>query len=134
MLDELKEWSINFVKHRDMFNKKLVDFKVLQDMIEFEFKDKKHLYIILPDLGDGLKERVKDGFITIVCLNKKNNLDYVIKNWNMFIKNKKLNLIFVNPHINDKWILNPSVHDMVSDHESLTQGLKTLFEGVQEVR
>ncbi len=134
MLDSLKEWSINFVKHKDIFNNRLIDFKVLQDMIEFEFKDKKHLYIILPELTDSLKEKIRDSFITIVCLNKKDNLNYVIKNWDMFIKNKELNIIFVNPIINDKWILNPYVHEIISEKESLSQGLKTLFEGVQEVK
>lgn len=79
MLD-LKEWTINLVKHRDIFSRKLIDFKVEKATIEFNFKDKKHLYVIMPLLDDSINKYLKEEYITIVCLNKKENVNFLIAN------------------------------------------------------
>jgi len=133
MLD-LEEWTINFVKHKDMFSRKLIDFKVEKGTIEFNFKDKKHLYVIVPLLNDNLKKYLKDEPISVVCLNKKENLNFLKAHWNSFIDYSKLNFIFVNPNVNDKWSINPNIHEKVSERESLGLGLKTMFESVPEIR
>ncbi len=133
MLD-LKEWTINLVKHRDIFSRRLIDFKVEKNTIEFNFKDKKHLYVIMPLLDDSINKYLKEEYITVVCLNKKENVNFLIANWNVFIKYSNLNFIFVNPNMNDKWSINPNIHERVSERETLALGLKSMFESVQEVR
>ncbi len=133
-MSDLKEWTINFVKHKDIFSKRLIDFKIEKDVIEFNFKDKKHFYVIMPFLDNNTIRHIKNEFVTIVCLNKKKNLNFLKANWNVFIKFNKLNFVFVNLNVNEKWSINPSVHEKISDKESFSEGLNSMFESVQEVR
>ncbi len=134
MLEDLKEWSITFVKHKDIFSNKLVDYRVEGNTIKFNFKDRKHTYIIMPELNDSINENLKDEYISVICLNKMGNVKYLIKNWEIFIKYSNVNVIFVNPYLNEKWIINPNIHERISERESLAQGLKSMFETVPEVR
>ena len=134
MSDVLEDWAINFVKHKDLFSKKLIDFKVEKDTIEFNFKDKKHLYVIMALLNNTINKYLKNEFITVVCLNKKENLNFLKAKWSEFVKYEKLSFIFVNPDINEKWSINPNIHERISDKDSFAQGLNGMFESVQEVR
>ena len=77
MLDVLRDWSINFVKHKDVFTRNLIDFRVEKNIVEFNFKDKKHFFVSIPLLDNSVDKHLKDNYITIVCLNKKENLNYL---------------------------------------------------------
>jgi len=134
MLDDLKEWSINFIKHKDIFTGKLIDFKIEDNLIEFNFKDRKQLYVIMPLLNESIKRYLKEGYVSVVCLNKRENVKFLIVSWNLFIKYSKLNFIFVNPKLNEKWGIYPSMHHFVAEKESFALGIKSLFETVPEVK
>ena len=67
---------------------------------------------------------------TVICLNKKENLKFIIENWVKFIIFKKLCLIFVNPKKNTKWLIIPYNHNKIS--EDIKPGLKTLFKNLEE--
>ena len=133
MLDVLRDWSINFVKHKDVFTRNLIDFRVEKNIVEFNFKDKKHFFVSIPLLDNSVDKHLKDNYITIVCLNKKENLNYLKVRWKDFIKDQKLNFIFVNPNTNEKWLINPNIHERISDEESFSEGLNSMFESVREV-
>ena len=133
MIEDLKEWCINFVKHKDVFSNKLIDFRVEENFIEFNFKDRKHTYVISPILDD-INKSLKDEFISVICLNNMKNVKYLIKNWGSFIKYSNVNIMFVNPYLNEKWIINPNVHEKISEKEALAQGLISMFKAVSEVK
>ncbi len=135
MSDSLNEWCINFVKHKDIFNKKLIDHKIKKDKIEFNYKDKKQVYVIMPILNQGINNYLKNKFnnLNIVCLNKKENLNFLKLKWREFVKYENLKIFFVNPKINNKWVIKPNIHDKISDKENFSQGLKSMFENVEEV-
>jgi len=131
-MSSLNDWCVNFVKHKDMFNKNLIDFKVEKNKIEFNYKNKKQIYTIIPILNQEIK-KILDNNLNIVCLNKKENLNFLKLKWNDFKKYENLKIIFVNPETNNKWIINPHIHDRISDKENFSQGLKSMFENVEEV-
>jgi hypothetical protein len=134
MFDNLKSWTIEFVKHKDIFTKNLVDYAEKEDSVEFNFKDKKHIYVIKEVLEDSIKNKIKEDYFSIVCLNKKDNVEYLIKNWAYFIKFQKLNILFVNLKTNERWIIYPNTHNSLTEGESIKSGLNTLFQSIAPVK
>jgi len=134
MFDDLKSWTIEFVKHKDVFTKNLIDFNAKEDSVEFNFKDKKHTYITKEILDDSLKNRIKEGYFAVVCLNKKENLDFLIKNWDFFAKFQKVSILFVNLKTNERWIIYPSTHDSLTEREALKPGLNSLYQSITPVK
>ena len=131
--DELTEWTIFYVKNKDIIRKEIKDYKVLKNFVEFEYSSRKHTYYILPDLKSDSLAISKEGNITIICLNKKENLNFLVENWENFKINSKFSIIFVNIKTGGKWIVYPHTHDKITDKESLKPGLISLFENVLEV-
>lgn len=127
-MNELLEWTNNYLKNRDLTLRKIVSLKVDEknNFIDVKFKDKTVHYQIVPVLTQqtfsGTGNRV------VVCLNSKENFDFLIKNWNEFSKIKDFCILFVNLKHNDKWLINPYVHSLIADPESLESGLKTMFD------
>ena len=129
---DLKEWTINYVKNKDIWNKKLLKHTISGEVIEFKFKDKLHDYIVKEKLNSEiLKTWLKSNSITIVCLCIDDNFDFLLKHWDSLKENSKLSLIFVNLVENNKWIINPHTHSLIADPDSFEIGLKSMFEQVK---
>lgn len=127
---ELLEWTIHFVKNKDLLHKKILNHKINGDEIIFEFKDKKHVYKIEPDFNQIPKG---DGFMTISTLNKRSNIEFLYKNWEELKKNPKLSVLFVNLKNHEKFMLTPKTHDLITEKASLKLGLLTMMETTGEV-
>ncbi len=131
---DLVEWASAFIDNLNMFRKDLEKKVITGNEIRCTYKSKgEHKYIIVPELKKEILEKVKNGMITLVCLNTKENLVFMINNWQDLIKNQKLKVIFANPKLNLQWCLIPYTHNMISDSSSLKLGLKSIFESVPEV-
>ncbi len=129
MNKELKEWTINYVKHKDSPFKRLVGYEEKKDIIEFKFKDKANIHVITERIDANTLDQIKSyEHKTVVCFNTDDNLKFLLKEWNKFSAIKNLTLIFVNLKNNDKWTINPHVHAMIADPESLETGLRTMFD------
>ena len=61
------------------------------------------------------------------------SIDTLIRNFSAFAQHKQLSVTFVHPGTNEKWILHPHTHALVSDPESLATGLKAMAESVPSV-
>jgi hypothetical protein len=137
---ELAEWYIEFIKHKDIFQNKILRIDQKDDTVSVEYKDRNHKAKAIPDinsstdiisiLGD------EDSDIAIITLNKKSNLDGLIKSWETICRYKKLTIFFVNTKSKQetKWMIRPYVHNMICDHDSLKNGLKSMFDTVDLVR
>ncbi len=124
----LKEWTICFIKNKDLIFRKLVDYEEKENSILFHFKDKDHNYFIEEELNTFSLELVKlSGLKTIVCLATKSNLKFFMSNWNKFKVVEELSFIFANPVSNTKWLINPFVHNKICDEDSLKTGLESMF-------
>lgn len=132
-LNTLLEWIIFYVKNKDIMKKEIKDYKVLKNYVEFEFKDKKQLYYAYPELNKEVLERYSDGWVTIVCLNNKENINFVVSNWDKLTKNPKFQMIFVHPSSNQRWIIFPYTHDKITEKKTLKLGLETIAQEVSMI-
>lgn len=131
--DKLIEWTIRYVKHKDLFSKKLIDYKILKNFIEFKFKHKEHVYYIYDELSSQVLDLLKDSWITFIVLNKQKNVQFLLDNWKNFSKFEKLNIYFVNPNTNQNWIIYPNTHEKITSEKSLKPGLMTLYNSIQTI-
>ena len=123
---ELREWTLLYVKHKDIFARKLQKVEEKPDKLIFHFKDHAmHAYamesLILPQQVDGKT--------LITTLNSKKNMELLQKNWYAFAMHAHLTIIFVNPTKNEKWFIIPHTHAMIADPD-IALGLKSLAENV----
>jgi len=127
-MNELLAWTENYLKNRDLTLRKIVSMTVdnKNNFIDVKFNDKTVKYIIFPILSDQALSGV--GNRTVVCLNSTENFNFLIKNWAKLSKIKDFSMLFVNLNSNDKWLINPYVHSLIADPESLESGLKTMFD------
>jgi hypothetical protein len=128
---QLADWTINYVKNKDLTFKKLVKYieRAKDDYIDFEFKDKSVAHFITDKISDKIFDAIKDHvYKVIVCPNTDENFKFLIKHWNKLSEIKSLSILFVNLKLNDKWIINPHTHSMIADPESIESGLRTMFD------
>ncbi|MEM4637608.1 MAG: hypothetical protein QXK76_01110 [Candidatus Woesearchaeota archaeon] len=123
-MKELIEWTENYIKSKYALNNTM-SLKKTNNKIEVSLKEKTITYNMMLFLNEQV---FSEKNTIIVCLNDKKNLDFVLKNWKTLSAMKGLSLIFVNLDRNDKWILNPYLHNIIADPNSLETGLKTLFD------
>jgi hypothetical protein len=127
-MKELIEWAENYIKNRDLTLRKIISLKVDEksNVIDVKFKDKTVRHQIYNELNDTIFAGA--GNRVIICLNSKENFNFLIKNWGKLSKIKDFSIIFVNLKHNDKWLINPYVHSMIADPDSLEAGLKAMFD------
>jgi hypothetical protein len=127
----LSEWAVNYVKHKDLVARNLKGFVVKDGFVEFSFNDKVHDYFIMDLLNiSKIKEIMNNqsGHLkTIVCMHNQDNFNTIVSNWDELIK-QSITLIFVNPQHEDRWIINPQLHNRIADKAKLKQGLKTMYD------
>lgn len=134
-MNELKEWIIGKIKHKDIFTRKLKDIKEDKDFLLIEYIDKKSQVFIMPELDVGELSPEKDYSTEIITLNSKENFDILLKQWKKLAKIENLKIFFVNPKLehDNFWIINPYIHNMITDKGSLKQGLTALFNSIEPV-
>ncbi|MBC8501042.1 MAG: hypothetical protein H8D38_04740 [DPANN group archaeon] len=124
----LKEWTVHFVKNKDLLQKKLVSFEEKDDLIVFHFKNVDKEYLLVENLNESVLSFVKHpGFKNVVCSAKKENLKFLIDNWTELKKIENLSFVFVNVRNNACWIINSFVHNKICDDSSLVLGLKSMY-------
>ncbi|MBN1502685.1 hypothetical protein JW930_04010 [Candidatus Woesearchaeota archaeon] len=133
MMQDLVSWTLLYVKNKDILQKKLLDYSVQDNALICNYTYGKHTYYIHKTLNESLINNLNNEYITLVCLNTKKNLLFVVKHWSKLIKYCKLSIVYANPEMNEKWVLHPYTHNRIADANSLKIGLQTMFESVQEV-
>jgi len=135
--NSLKEWITNFLKQRDLYENKIISINEEDNQLKVKYDDKELTVFIVPELIDlgFLENFAKTSPLGIVVSNKKDNLNFLIENWDFFVQFKSLTTYFVNTQSQTeiKWIINPRVHDFICERSALKAGLETLFSMVEEV-
>lgn len=135
-LEVIMGWGASYIKHRDLMACKIKDLKIEKDRIEIENKDGSHESVIaMPDLAKMDISAVKSATI-FITLNRKDNLKFLIDKWKDISAVKEISIIFLNPdsELEHKWIIRPYVHARICDDKTLKQGLKSMFETVDEIK
>jgi len=82
MNQALKDWTINYVKHKDMAFRKLLNVEEKKECIMFKFKDKAVAHFVIDQLDTAIFALIKDHeHATIVCPNIEDNLEFLLKEW-----------------------------------------------------
>ena len=130
---DLVEWTSAFIDNLNSYKRDLEKKEINGNIIECMYNGKGSVkYIVEPELKEEVMDKLQ-GSVVLVCLNKKENLVFMAKNWDNFIKNSKLKVIFSNPKANQQWSLIPYVHNKICEPASLRLGLKSIFESVPEI-
>lgn len=136
----LLDWTINFIKNKDIISKKIEKIENGKDGFDLyvKYKDREQYFIIAASIADidSIVQRLNsNSYFSIVTFNSKENFDIIIKNWSRLIGFKFLNIIFVNPFsdMDKKWIVFPHTHHKICDESSLENGLKAMFEMVEPI-
>jgi len=136
VINVLKEWTVNYLKHRDIILKTIIKINEESDKLVVKFKDKVQVFLLIPSLDDSLINEINNKQINVIVLNSKENLNFLINKWKKLVKFENLKFFFVNPfsELEKKWFISPYVHNKICDDDSLKQGLKTMFETVESTK
>ena len=131
----LKDWAVRYIKNKDIISKKITSLTENEKDFIVERGEAKHKYFIVPFLNK-IDEEIRDYEYgkTLVCFHTRNNFNFLIENWGDFVELKRHFIIFfVNPFskLDKILILCPYTHQLITDDETLKQGLKTMSETVE---
>jgi hypothetical protein len=98
----LMEWTVNFIKNKDIISKKIQNIENGKNGFDLhvKYRDREQYFIIAPNISniDSIMQKIDNSaHYTIVTLNSKENFDVVLKNWPKLVNFKFLSIIFVNP-------------------------------------
>ena len=136
----LMEWTVNFIKNKDIISKKIQNIENGKNGFDLhvKYRDREQYFIIAPNISniDSIMQKIDNSaHYTIVTLNSKENFDVVLKNWPKLVNFKFLSIIFVNPFsvLDKKLVIFPHIHHRICDESSLENGLKSMFDMVEPI-
>tara|TARA_B100000315_G_C14539047_1_gene569933 strand:- start:1009 stop:1455 length:447 start_codon:yes stop_codon:yes gene_type:complete len=131
----LIDWAKHFFKHKDVLTKTIEDIKETDSGLHISKKDMDMEVIVKPVVEDVEKLSIdKDKKYSLIFLNNKENFEKIVSEWNTLKMFPLLTIYFINPFSPEqKWVIQPHVHDRISDRESFKSGIKSLFETVEEI-
>jgi len=129
----LLEWAETYVKHRDLFEKRIASIEKDAEGLRIKNKDGSVTNcVVLDALDEKILKLLTHPKPLIVTKNLKENVTFLAKHWQQFAKNPGLKIIFVNLKHEEKWVLVPNSHHAIADPESLELGLQALHDAVPE--
>jgi 2-hydroxy-3-keto-5-methylthiopentenyl-1-phosphate phosphatase len=133
----LKEWTVNYIKNRDILLKQIesINEKSKEWDVVVKTKTGEKYYLIRPYMEDFNKilQLLDGNAVTVVVLNTKDNLNILIENWDKLVDYPKFCILFANPYseLEKKWVIYPKTHQFVTEKSSFGRGLKALFQTVE---
>jgi hypothetical protein len=133
-MESLVAWAEAYVKHRDLFEKRIAAIETDGERLLIKNKDGT-VVLCLP--VETLDETVlvaiaQQQKALLITRNRKENLAFLIKHWTAFAKHQGLKVVFANVAAHEKWVIVPNSHHAVADPESLALGLQAMFDQVPE--
>jgi hypothetical protein len=128
----LLDWFVRYTKNRDIVFRKISDVKEEGNKAIVEQKDGRKIHyhaVPFPEDIEKTAASLTEEHKGLVVYNTKENFDNLAKAWKKLAEIKNLTIYFVNPFskLDKKWIINPQVHNSISDAASLKQGLVSMF-------
>ena len=122
---DLKEWAIEYIKHKDAFKQQIVDIMVHDDNLVVRYKDKEELVLICPELSQSFSRLDKYSYVSVFTFNTQSNFNELIERWHQLTSIEGLTIYFTNPDssTDTKWIIRPNLHNKIADEDSLKTGL-----------
>ena len=128
---DLQEWSMIFLKQKDMIKREIQSMDAQEGKILIHCKNGKEKIALVKEQLD--RKDIDAQADTIICLNTKENVHELHKHWETFAAQESLLIVFANPKTNEKWLLRPHLHHKVADGQSLKSGLMSMYEAITKV-
>jgi hypothetical protein len=127
---DLKEWTVHYIKQKDMMTRDLISYKEEENKVLCEYKEgRKATFYCQENLElDQMKKIPENETSTFVCLCNEHNFKVLVDNWDLFKTKKNMTFMFLNPDLAEKWVIKPFVHAKIADPITLKQGLRTMYE------
>jgi len=131
---KLKEWMLTYLKNRDIYEGRIKSIEECGDDFVIHRDDGDVLVLVSGHLSDSqsMVASAKKGRVIVAALNIKSNVEFLVKNWDSLKPFKGLSFYFVNPDTNDKWVIYPYTHDLITERAALKKGLLSLFGSIPE--
>jgi hypothetical protein len=137
----LVEWTVDFLKNRDIMLRKIEGVQKDKDGYDVyvKYKDKEQNIVVMPEVEDAdalLSRFNENGHFGLVLLNTQDNFHFLIKNWERLVKFRNLCVYFINPFssLDKRWIIYPYTHNNICESGSLEKGLKSMFDMVEPLK
>lgn len=133
--EQLKNWIITYFKSKDAHTKHITQIKEDAGMADLLVEGQKPKAVFIqPELKEIPPSLGRH--TVLVTLNTRENLQFVLKNWQELCKNQHLSIYFVNPQSKQeqKWVVFPATHDKITERKTLKKGLESLFATVETVQ
>lgn len=128
-VNDLKEWTVSYIKQKDSIKHDLVSFKEEGNRIACEYKEAHGAYYCWENLElDAIKKIPVEEAASFVCLANEHNYKLLVDNWDLFKARPNWTFVFLNPGLAEKWIIKPFIHAKIADPGTLKQGLRTMYE------
>ena len=126
-MDSLQKWVVEYEKYKDSVNDHIESYDVKEDKIIFNTGEG----VIVVRYEESLGDIEGFDYDKVVCLNTRDNLDWLIDNWED-IKGSETMFLFVNLEEKESWGVKPTIHDRITEDSNLENSLEGLFESVSE--
>lgn len=124
----MKDWAIHYIKAKDVFLKQLKQYNIEEDIIEFDFGEYKHYYLLKELLDKEIISKAnKYEKKTIVCEKNEENFQFLINYFKELSEMKNLIIVFLTKDQKSKLLLNPRAHSLTADPENLEEGLRSIW-------
>jgi len=127
------QWAEVFIKYKDAVKRQNESVTVDEKnnkIVVLKKNGVKEVHVCVDDLDVLVISELSNE--KVACLNKRSNLDWLIKNWNEIIKTKAA-FTFVNPAMSESWSIHPQLHHHITDKVALKPGLLALFNSISKV-
>ncbi|MBR9700583.1 hypothetical protein GOV11_01835 [Candidatus Woesearchaeota archaeon] len=120
----LSDWFTIYIKHKDILERKLESIEQDGDHLKISYSDRKVTGYVLDNLT---LPKIK-GQTLIATLHTRENVKTLLDQWKKFSGHKDLTIVFANPKLNEKWIVRPASHSIVTN--DIAQGIWAMAEHV----
>jgi hypothetical protein len=128
----LLDWFVRYTKNRDLVFKKISEVKEEGNKAIVMRKDGRNIHYYTIPFPEDLEKAagaISDEHKGLIVYNTRENFEKLIKAWKRLSEIKNLTIYLVNPFskLEKKWIINPHIHNAISDSASLKQGLESMY-------
>ena len=134
----LRDWTLRYIKNKDLILKKIVSTEELEDGFHLVKKDNEQRFFVEPfftDVDATLKKvKAYEHNKALVFYHTKENYDALLKHWKNFVDvGRDFTLFIINPFSKTDRVLtlSPYTHNLIADPDSLDTGLKTMSGNVE---
>ncbi len=130
------DWIVEFLKNKDAVVRQITNVRKNAEGVDvvIEGSLKNQFVVVQPVLSDLAKlDALKDKHAVLVTANTKENVEFLISNWNVLAKFPHLCVYFVNPNssTDKRWVIFPATHDRITERRALRKGLESMYATVE---